>query len=601
MRIQTTGGSGGGAPTDGTFIVVSLSGSLTNERRLQGTANRITLTDGGANGDLTLDVGSDVALDSDLPVGANPTASVGLSAVNGAAATFLRSDGAPALSQAIVPTWTGVHIFTPGARSSGVAPYFTINAPADTGLTASTEAIGVSFVGATRTHATGAITQQREFVFAAPTYAFVGASTVSRAATVSIPAAPTAGSNATLTQKCALLIEAGGVIIGDSTIFGSGLSGFPILIIGNVDGNADGPLYIKGRSDINTIASGLTLDAASMSGKKFSIFSTGTGAGIGANNLAIFDSSAGIYRWIMNTSGFVTQKGRDAATNTVSAILTIGHNSSGTPAANYGGSLAFQLKSSTTEDIDAGAIAAVWSTATHASRTSDFVFSLVNNTSGPTETFRLVGAGGSIYASSVALTTAGGLWHDSTQKTFSAFVDGVQQQLVGTLFTKTADTTVGGTTTETSLIGTGTGTATLPANFFVVGKTLRVRAGGHFSTDAVTPATLNIRLRLGGISGTIILATGDKTPAGAVTQDFWEVDITLTCRTTGATGTVMANGNFYHGDDSTNVLYEWEMTNTAAVTVDTTASLAVVLSADWGGTDADDTITATVLTIEALN
>lgn len=45
------------------------------------------------------------------PSGANPSASVGLSAVNGSASTFLRSDGAPALSQSIAPTWTGVHTF----------------------------------------------------------------------------------------------------------------------------------------------------------------------------------------------------------------------------------------------------------------------------------------------------------------------------------------------------------------------------------------------------------------------------------------------------------------------------------------------------------
>lgn len=45
-------------------------------------------------------------------VGANPTASVGLSAVNGSAATFMTSDSAPPLSQSIVPTWTGAHTFT---------------------------------------------------------------------------------------------------------------------------------------------------------------------------------------------------------------------------------------------------------------------------------------------------------------------------------------------------------------------------------------------------------------------------------------------------------------------------------------------------------
>lgn len=43
---------------------------------------------------------------------ANPSALVGLAAVNGVALTGLRSDGAPALDQSIAPTWTGAHIFT---------------------------------------------------------------------------------------------------------------------------------------------------------------------------------------------------------------------------------------------------------------------------------------------------------------------------------------------------------------------------------------------------------------------------------------------------------------------------------------------------------
>lgn len=42
---------------------------------------------------------------------ANPTASVGLAAVNGVATTGMRSDAAPQLSQSITPTWTGTHIF----------------------------------------------------------------------------------------------------------------------------------------------------------------------------------------------------------------------------------------------------------------------------------------------------------------------------------------------------------------------------------------------------------------------------------------------------------------------------------------------------------
>jgi len=46
------------------------------------------------------------------PVGANPTGTIGLAAVNGIAGTFLRSDGAPALDQGIAPTWSALHTFT---------------------------------------------------------------------------------------------------------------------------------------------------------------------------------------------------------------------------------------------------------------------------------------------------------------------------------------------------------------------------------------------------------------------------------------------------------------------------------------------------------
>lgn len=55
---------------------------------------------------------SDLSGTPTIPTGANPTASVGLSAVNGSAATFMRSDAAPALDQSIAPTWTNTHTFS---------------------------------------------------------------------------------------------------------------------------------------------------------------------------------------------------------------------------------------------------------------------------------------------------------------------------------------------------------------------------------------------------------------------------------------------------------------------------------------------------------
>ena len=50
---------------------------------------------------------------------ANPTASVGLTAVNGTAATFMRSDAAPKLDVSISPTWTGTHTFNGPCQFNG--------------------------------------------------------------------------------------------------------------------------------------------------------------------------------------------------------------------------------------------------------------------------------------------------------------------------------------------------------------------------------------------------------------------------------------------------------------------------------------------------
>lgn len=81
------------------------------------------LTGGGplnADSPVTLNVGAGAGITVNADsisiatayLGADPTASVGLSVVNGSATSYMRSDAAPALSQAITPTWTNVHTFS---------------------------------------------------------------------------------------------------------------------------------------------------------------------------------------------------------------------------------------------------------------------------------------------------------------------------------------------------------------------------------------------------------------------------------------------------------------------------------------------------------
>jgi hypothetical protein len=103
----------------------------------------------------------------------------------------------------------GVEI-TPGVATTGSPSQLLVTGGAHTTLTASAEAIDINFnLARTVQFATGALTTQRAFVVQAPTYGFVGASTITDAATFAITGAPVTGTNATITNAYALWVQAG--------------------------------------------------------------------------------------------------------------------------------------------------------------------------------------------------------------------------------------------------------------------------------------------------------------------------------------------------------------------------------------------------------
>jgi hypothetical protein len=91
-------------PTDSLLTFSAMGGSLPGSRQMTAGIG-IAFVDGGPGSTLSINATGAVAGP------ANPTAFVGLAAVNGAALTYMRSDAAPALDQSISPTWTGNHIF----------------------------------------------------------------------------------------------------------------------------------------------------------------------------------------------------------------------------------------------------------------------------------------------------------------------------------------------------------------------------------------------------------------------------------------------------------------------------------------------------------
>lgn len=149
-----------------------------------------------------------------VPTAANPTASVGLSAVNGSAATFMRSDAAPPLSTTISPTLTGnwdfaatsgvpVVIAHPGATSA-----VTVNS-ATFAWAASQNAIdvgsGAAFVGDTSGNAalySNIYFNGSNFVYkSSNTATLIGIENGTIAFQINTAPSGTAGANATLTAQ----------------------------------------------------------------------------------------------------------------------------------------------------------------------------------------------------------------------------------------------------------------------------------------------------------------------------------------------------------------------------------------------------------------
>lgn len=100
------------ATTGGFAVVVKTAAQVTGITVPNGKAMALLVD--GANVVEAVTYVSGVAINS-----ANPSASIGLTAVNGTATTFMTSDSAPALSQAITPTWTGAHIFSAAVTLNG--------------------------------------------------------------------------------------------------------------------------------------------------------------------------------------------------------------------------------------------------------------------------------------------------------------------------------------------------------------------------------------------------------------------------------------------------------------------------------------------------
>lgn len=213
----------------------------------------------------------------------------------------------------------------PVAGTYGVASDFLLTTAAHTALTASTEYISVKVDGdGAKQFATGAIATQRFAAILAPTYSFVGASTITTAATLAISGAPVAGTNATITSSRALWVQSGQSVFDGNVILGSNSLSFSDSVLARA---ATGIVRFTNSTSTQTFqvkGSGSQLAFLSMS-------SSGPIGRVGTSTAA-----TAFYIQCSGTD-LVTFDGGTLASSVEAHLLTLDSTSSTTGAATFAG------------------------------------------------------------------------------------------------------------------------------------------------------------------------------------------------------------------------------------------------------------------------
>ena len=182
-----------------------------------------------------------------------------------------------------------------------------------------------------------------------------------------------------------------------------------------------------------------------------------------------------------------------------------------------------------------------------------------------------------------------------------------------------ANTAVGSTFntfTSAQYIGpSSTAAAYLPANFYLpsygVGKALLVKAFGILGTTSTPNLTVGLSANTtqGTYNGSGVLATtAAVAQSSGVTNVPWELDVIITCVSTGYAGTFLADGMFkvYNAITSATAWGAYRCSSSTAnpntaVTLSTETAYYMELFATWGSSSASNLIQCYNIAVLGIN
>ena len=151
---------------------------------------------------------------------------------------------------------------------------------------------------------------------------------------------------------------------------------------------------------------------------------------------------------------------------------------------------------------------------------------------------------------------------------------------MGGLYSQTANSATATTSTETSIIGTGVGNVSVPADGFLVGDSFQAVMGGKLTT---TNDDIRIRIKTGSVD---LADSGFFTPNA--TDDIWFLTLYFTIRSIGAAtvASISTHGNFQIVKPSNLSLKGFAFIDLNDTTFDTTSPNTLDITVEFSTTDA---------------
>jgi hypothetical protein len=156
------------------------------------------------------------------------------------------------------------------------------------------------------------------------------------------------------------------------------------------------------------------------------------------------------------------------------------------------------------------------------------------------------------------------------------------------LYAQTANSTpVTGTVVETTLIGAGVGTLSVPANGFQIGDSFRAVFGGVI--NAANNQTIRIKLKAGSV---ILLDSGLQNLGSAVIDDVWSLNVDFTIRQIGTAGvaSIVSLGSFHYTKTNNASVQGFGFNVVNNTTFNTTINNTLDVTVQWGSNNAGNSI-----------